>query len=117
MPGTSCQSPKMLPNIFRNIIYSEIYHLDNFDVLFQNGFGFIKNHTFSNLCKTYLDSMIIPFFNFHFEWKSLRRRRELLYFRYFENEKRGLSEKKAFFMFFKGFLLVKYNNIIIYNNI
>ena len=32
----------MTPNMIRNILYSEIYHLTNFDVLIQSGFKVIQ---------------------------------------------------------------------------
>ena len=53
--------------MFRNILYSEISHLATFDALIQNGFRVIYQIAFVYLCKSY-DLIIIPFFNFQFEW-------------------------------------------------
>ena len=61
------------PNMFRYILYSEIYHMANFDVLIQSGFKVIPKIAFPNLCKTYLVAIIIPLSNLHFEWKKLQK--------------------------------------------
>ena len=48
--------------------------MTNFVVLIQSGFKVIQKITLPNSCKTYLAVIIIPFSNFHFEWKSWRKR-------------------------------------------
>ena len=61
----------MFPNI-----YLEIHHLANVDVLIQIVSKLLKKITFANLYKTYNDVIIIPIFNFHFEWKKLVKTKE-----------------------------------------
>lgn len=41
----------MFRNKFRNILYSEIYNLDDFDVLISSAFRVIQKIGFANLCK------------------------------------------------------------------
>ena len=57
-PKASRQPAFMFPNVFRNILHSD---LPNFDVLIQNGFRGIQKITSANLCKTYHDVIIISF--------------------------------------------------------
>ena len=73
-PGTSRQSPFMFPNVLRNILHSDTYHLANFQVLIESVFRVIQKITSANLCKTYHDVIFIPFYNFHFEWKKLKKK-------------------------------------------
>ena len=66
----SYRSPFMSLNMFRNIPYSEI-DLAEIDVLIQSGFRVIRTIGSTNLYKTCLVVIIIPFFTFHFERKKL----------------------------------------------
>ena len=63
--GTSYWSSLMYPNMLKNILSSEIYHLTNFDILTQCCSRGTQRIAFTYLC-TYHDVTIISFFHFHF---------------------------------------------------
>ena len=77
-------------------LYSEMFFIQRAStwltlMLNKIGFKVIQEITFANLCRTYHDVLIISFFNFHFEWKSLEKENYKIYE---ENERKN---EKSFF--------------------
>ena len=66
----------MFSNMFREILHLNIYHLVCFDVIIKSDFRVIQKIAFSSLCKAHHDVIMIPIFNFCFEWKNLKKRKE-----------------------------------------
>ena len=63
----------MFPNMFRNILYSEIKHMVNFDVHIPSGFRVIQKIYFL-IYPRHNDVIIITFSTSILNQKSLRRR-------------------------------------------
>ena len=99
-PGTTYYSLLKLQIIFKNIPFSLIYHLNNFDALVQSCFWVIPKIAYANLCKPAHDVIIIPVSTVHLKLKHMKRKEK--------NSKKFkiLRKKRAFQIKLKAFFII-----------